>query len=44
MKRLLLAVFALLGTAAMVRQPAPPTAPLIPYDSVPNFLKLPSSH
>jgi sugar lactone lactonase YvrE len=46
MKRLLLAVFALVGTAALAQQatpqPAPQTAPLIPYDSVPNFLKLPS--
>jgi hypothetical protein len=42
MKRLLLAVFALLSTAALAQQPAPPTAPLIPYDSVPNFLKLPT--
>ena len=42
MKRLLLAVFALLSPAALAQQPAQPTAPLIPYDSVPNFLKLPA--
>ncbi len=42
MKRLLLAIFALLSTAAIAQQAAQPTTPLIPYDSVPNFLKLPS--
>ena len=42
MKRLLLAVFALLSTAALAQQAEQPTAPLIPYDSVPNFLKLPT--
>jgi hypothetical protein len=42
MKHLLLAVFALLSTAAIAQQAAPPAAPLIPYDSVPNFLKLPT--
>src|ERR1700733_2345272 len=33
MKRLLLAVFALLSTAAIAQQAVQPTAPLIPYDS-----------
>src|SRR6202035_5803918 len=42
MKRLLLAVFALLSPAALAQQAGPPTAPLIPYDSGPNFLKLPT--
>src|SRR3984893_8550871 len=42
MKRLLLAVFVLLSPAAIAQQPAQQTAPLIPYDSVPKFLKLPT--
>jgi hypothetical protein len=43
MKRALLVVFALLSSAAVAQQPsAPPTAPQIPFDSVPNALKLPT--
>jgi streptogramin lyase len=45
MKRLATAIFALIATTAVAQQPAPPTQPtasLIPYDSVPNFLKLPA--
>jgi hypothetical protein len=38
MKRLLALVFALFSASAAAQQQ---TAPQIPYDSVPNFLKLP---
>jgi len=38
MKRLLVAAFVLLGAPAMAQQ----SAPQIPYDSVPNFFKLPA--
>ncbi len=31
----------LVSTAALAEQPAPETAPAIPYDSVPDFFKLP---
>jgi hypothetical protein len=47
MKRALLVVLALLSTTAVAQQSAPPptspppTAPQIPFESVPNFLKLP---
>jgi hypothetical protein len=42
MKRLLAAAIVLLSPVAIAQQAAQQTAPLIPYDSVPNFLKLPS--
>jgi hypothetical protein len=31
----------LTSTAALAQQPAPQTAPTIPFDSVPDFFKLP---
>ena len=48
MKRFLVAAFMLLSPAALAQQPsvqqplAQQTAPQIPFDSVPNFLKLPA--
>src|SRR5580704_7448424 len=42
MKHLLAAAIVLFSPVAIAQQAAQPTAPFIPYDSVPNFLKLPS--
>src|SRR5258708_16150486 len=42
MKRLLAAAIVLFSPVAIAQQAAQQTAPLIPYDSVPNFLKLPT--
>jgi hypothetical protein len=41
MKRFLAAAILLLSSAAFAQQPDQQSAPQIPYDSVPNFLKLP---
>jgi len=41
MKRFLVAAVVLLSPQAFAQQPAPPSAPQIAYDSVPNFFKLP---